>query len=166
MAIILEGVDCSGKTTFAEKLAEKTGFEIVKGSSFGISKLGADGMYEYMKKQIARENVIIDRSFYSNLVYGTKYNYPMMKTHHYYNLLELANITSVVVYLYASVGEISYRMKKRGDDMIDIEDIDDILIRYDRELSLFKPATMVAINTENISTDRATNMVKELYEAF
>lgn len=165
MAIILEGCDCTGKTTFAKKLAEKTGFEIVKGSSFEISKLGADEMYQFMFDLLKRKDVIIDRLYLSNLVYGAKYNYPMMTEEQYASLSDITNLFSLVVYLYAPVGVIQHRMLKRGDDMIVIEDIEDILNRYNEALyGEFRPRTVLLIDTSLVDIDKATNMVKELYK--
>lgn len=164
MAIILEGVDCSGKTTFAEKLAEKTGFEIVKGSSFETSKLGAAGMYKFMSDLLKRKDIIIDRLYLSNLIYGAKYNYPMMTRRQYAILSDMTNSFSLVVYLHAPVSVIQYRMLKRGDDMIEIDDIEDILNRYNEALyGEFRPRTVLSIDTSLIDIDKATNMVKELY---
>ena len=164
MAIILEGVDCSGKTTFAEKLAEKTGFEIAKGSSFETSKLGAAGMYKFMSDLLKRKDVIIDRLYLSNLIYGAKYNYPMMTRGQYAILSDMTNSFSLVVYLHAPVSVIQYRMLKRGDDMIEIDDIEDILNRYNEALyGEFRPRTVLSIDTSLIDIDKATNMVKELY---
>lgn len=165
MAIILEGCDCTGKTTFAKKLAEKTGFEIVKGSSFEISKLGADGMYQFMFDLLKRKDVIIDRLYLSNLIYGAKYDYPMMTEEQYASLSDMTNLFSLVVYLYAPVSVIQHRMLKRGDDMIEIEDIEDILNRYNEALyGEFRPRTILSIDTSLIDIDKATNMVKELYK--
>jgi len=164
VAIILEGVDCSGKTTFAEKLAEKTGFEIVKGSSFKTSKLGAVRMYKFMSDLLKRKDIIIDRLYLSNLIYGAKYNYPMMTRWQYAILSDMTNSFSLVVYLHAPVSVIQYRMLKRGDDMIEIDDIEDILNRYNEALyGEFRPRTVLSIDTSLIDIDKATNMVKELY---
>ena len=164
MAIILEGCDCTGKTTFAEKLSEKTGFEIVKGSSFEISKLGADGMYQFMSDLLKRKDIIIDRLYLSNIIYGEKYGYPMMTEEQYASLSDMTDLFSLVVYLHAPVGVIQYRMLKRGDDMIEIDDIEDILNRYNEALyGEFRPRTVLSIDTSLIDTDKATNMVKELY---
>jgi len=161
---MLEGVDCSGKSTFAEKLAEKTGFEIVKGSSFEISKLGADGMYQFMSDLLKRKDIIIDRLYLSNIIYGEKYGYPMMTEEQYASLSDMTDLFSLVVYLHAPVGVIQYRMLKRGDDMIEIDDIEDILNRYNEALyGEFRPRTVLSIDTSLIDTDKATNMVKELY---
>lgn len=164
MAIILEGVDCSGKTTFAEKLSEKTRFEVIKGSSFNLAKLGADGMYQFMFDLLKRKDIIIDRLYLSNLIYGAKYDYPMMTEEQYASLSDMTDLFSLVVYLHAPIGVIQYRMLKRGDDMIKIDDIEDILNRYNEALySKFRPRTFLSIDTSLIDTDKATNMVKELY---
>lgn len=166
MPIILEGCDCVGKTTFAEILAEKTGYEILKGSSFEISELGADGMFKHMMELLDKKNVIIDRFFYSNLVYGKLYNYPMMTEEQYDELVDKLDKTGLVVYLHAPSGVIKYRMKNRGDDMIKADNIDAILNEYQNVLvGDFRPKMQLTIDTSNSDFNVATAMVKEFIEA-
>lgn len=165
MAIILEGSDCTGKTTFAEKLSEVTGFKIVKGSSFEISELGADGMFEHMLGLLNREDIIIDRFLYSNLVYGELFNYPMMTPTQYDSLVERLDETSLLVYLHASIGTIKYRMNNRGDDMIKVENIEDIVNKYNEVLyGDFRPSTMVSLETTLSNADGEANMIKMMYK--
>lgn len=160
MAIILEGCDCTGKTTVAEKLSKKTGFEIVKGSSFEISQL--DNMFEYMMN-LLKKDVIIDRFYFSNLVYGDKYGYPMMKNYEYKELA-WASRNSLVIYLYAPSITIKQRMIERGDDMISYKDIEDILRRYEEALYQYNCAPILSIDTSVIKLDKAVNMIEQLYK--
>lgn len=165
MIIVLEGCDAVGKTTFANMLAEKTGYEIVKGSSFEISELGAFGMYEHMWELLDRDNIIIDRFLYSNLVYGSLYNYPMMQPVQYFSLVQKLNRTSLVVYLHAHQHIIAERMTNRGDDMIKVEDIGKILDRYNNNINgVFMPKTMLSLDTTNSDFNIATGMVKEMID--
>lgn len=128
--IVLEGCDCAGKSTFAKMLSEKNGYEIVKGSSFEISELGADGMFEHMMSLLDRENIIIDRFFWSNLVYGKLFNYPMMSKQQYNKLKEKMERKALLIYIEAPVPLLKQRMKQRGDDMIKVDNIEDILAEY------------------------------------
>lgn len=163
MIIILEGCDCTGKTTFAEMLSQKTGFEIVKGSSFEISELGDFGMYEHMWNLLDKDNIIIDRFLYSNLVYGSLYNYPMMQPMQYMSLVQKLNRTSLVVYLQASQFVIAERMASRGDDMIKIQDINRILDSYNANINgIFMPKAMLSLDTTNSDFNIATAMVNEI----
>lgn len=161
--IVLEGCDCVGKTTFAEMLAKKTGYEIVKGSSFEISELGADGMYEHMMELLDRDNIIIDRFFYSNLVYGKLYRYPMMDVSQYMNLATKLNQRALLVYLQASPFIIAERMAKRGDDMIKIADINGIVEEYSNEITgRFMPKMMISLDTTISDFNIATGMINEI----
>ena len=165
MIIVLEGCDCVGKTTFAEMLSEKTGYEVVKGSSFEISELGADGMFEHMMSLLDRDNIIIDRFFYSNLVYGKLYDYPLMTIDQYIQLSIKLNKRALVIYLNAQPHVIAERMLSRGDDMIKVEDINKILDGYNKDINgLFMPKTMLSLNTTNSNFNIATAMVKEIVE--
>jgi thymidylate kinase len=163
--VILEGSDCVGKTTFAELLSEKTGYEVVKGSSFEISELGADGMFEHMMSLLDRDNIIIDRFLYSNLVYGKLFDYPMMTPEQYDTLVEKMDTKALAIYLHAPVGVIKHRMANRGDDMIKAENIQDIVDEYIKVMyGDFRPKTKLVLDTSNSNFNFATAMVKEMIE--
>lgn len=163
MAIILEGCDAVGKTTFAEILAKKTGFEVVKGSSFEISELGADGMFKHMMELLDRDDIIIDRFLYSNLVYGRLFDYPMMTPSQYDQLVEKLDETSLLVYLHAPQEIIKWRMEKRGDDMIEPKDIADILSSYMIELYTdYRPSLMISFDTTDTDFERETDLITDI----
>lgn len=165
MNIVLEGCDCVGKTTFAQMLSQKTGYEIVKGSSFQIAELGQDGMFEHMMGLLDRDNIIIDRFFYSNLVYGKLYNYPMMNIMQYAKLTTKLNKKALVIYLQASPFVIKERMATRGDDMIKAQDIDKILDTYNEDINgLFMPKAMLSLDTTQSDFNIATAMVAEMVD--
>ena len=168
MIVILEGCDCVGKTTFAQMLAEKTGYEIVKGSSFEIAELGQFGMYEHMFELLDRDNIIIDRFLYSNLVYGSIYDYPMMLPIQYLSLVQKLNKVGMVVYLHAHESVIRGRMESRGDDMIKTYDISRILDTYNHNINgVFSPKMMLSLNTNESDLNDfniATSMVKEMID--
>jgi thymidylate kinase len=162
MIICLEGCDCVGKTTFAQMLSERTGYEIVKGSSFEISELGQEGMFKHMMELLDRDNIIIDRFFYSNLVYGLIYNYPTMTKEQFTKLNAKLNKTGLVVYLHAGEKVIRQRMASRGDDMIKADDINTILYYY--RLGMHgeqAPKTMISLETSDSDFKFATAMVSE-----
>jgi thymidylate kinase len=165
MIIVLEGCDAVGKTTFANDLSEKTGFEIVKGSSFEISELGADGMFNHMMELLDRKNIIIDRFFYSNLVYGKLFDYPMMTPEQYDRLVDKLDRKALMVYLHAPEGVVAYRMNNRGDDMIKVENIASILNEYiDVLYGDFRPKFKLVMDTTTMSTSSATSMIKEIVD--
>lgn len=166
--IVLEGCDCSGKSTFAQKLAEKLGYEIVKGSSFEISKLGQDGMFEHMSNLLDRENIIIDRFLYSNLVYGSLFDYPMMTPQQYDHLVEKLDEKAFLVYMYAHKDKLSYRMQSRGDDMVKVENIESILEKYRHEMfEDFRPSLSLNVDTTSFEdVDKAIDLVVNIANNF
>lgn len=133
--IILEGCDAVGKSSIAEDLARITGFETVKGSSFEISQLGEQGMFEYMMDLLDRENIIIDRFFWSNYVYGNLYDYPTMSDYQFTRLANKAERNALTVYITANHEVIKDRMRKRGDDMIKADEVNSILRKYEEVIS-------------------------------
>lgn len=162
--LIVEGCDAVGKDTFAEMLAKKINYEIIRGSSFEISKLGADGMFEHAMNILKqKDNIILNRSFYSNLVYGNLFDYPMMSPEQYDELVDKIDEKALVVYLHAPKGIIEYRMKNRGDDMIKVENIDDILAKYNEELfGDYRPSNMITIDTSQKDMSKAIDLVVKL----
>lgn len=154
-----------GKTTFAQELEKRTGYKIVKGSSFEISQLGQDGMFKRMMSMLELDNIIIDRFFYSNLVYGFLYNYPTMTQEQYMELSIKLNKKALVVYLQASPFAIKERMASRGDDMIKSNEVDAILDEYNSVMNgLFMPKTMLSLDTTKSNLNIATAMVAEIVE--
>lgn len=153
--IILEGCDAVGKTTFAKTISEKLNFNIVKGSSFEISELGRDKMFEYMMSLMSKDNIVIDRFVHSNLVYGSLFNYPQLSIEQYQKLIKKINDKALLVYLYADSDAIKKRINSRGDDRINVSHIDKILSSYDNVFmnNKFKPRTLLSIDTTGFHLD-------------
>jgi thymidylate kinase len=162
--IILEGCDAVGKSSIAEELARVTGFEIVKGSSFEISQLGVDGMYEYMMELLDRKNIIIDRFFWSNYVYGKKYNYPTMSDFQFIQLACKAQTKALTVYVTADRTTVQQRMNNRGDDMIKSDEVEDILKRYEEVISNPLTSQKMVLRFDNtyISNDCIASVISEV----
>lgn len=163
MIIILEGCDGVGKTTFAEKLSEETGFKVVKGSSFEIAELGTLKMFKYMNGILDIDNIIIDRFLYSNIVYGKLFNYPMMTDSQYRTLIKKMSKNSLLVYLHADRDEIAKRLSNRGDDMIKIGNIGDIIEGYNDALyNGYKPSSMLSIDTTNCGFSTMSSFIGKI----
>jgi cytidylate kinase len=73
MLIILEGNECNFKSTVAEKLSNLIGFNVVKGSSFEMSKTTNEELFNKFNQLSNLNRTIIDRFIYSNLVYASLY---------------------------------------------------------------------------------------------
>lgn len=161
--VILEGSDCVGKTTFAETLAKVTGYEIVKGSSFEISELGGDGMYEYMAELLSRDNIIIDRFYLSNLIYAKLYDYPTMTEEQFDNISFVADQVALTVLVTSPIPSIKYRMENRGDDMIKVEEVDAIVGAYYKEIfDDFRPSQFLSFDTTLTSTVEMAELVSKI----
>ena len=70
MIIILEGPDGSGKSMLAQKLAQQTGYMLMHRSQPKSEEDKARMMDEYKQVIKSGKNVIFDRCWYSEMVYG------------------------------------------------------------------------------------------------
>lgn len=162
MIIAIEGCDCAGKSTFAQALSEATGYEIVKGSSFTIAALGMDTMFEYMNNLLDRDNIILDRTFYSNIVYGKLFNYPVMSKEQCTKLHKKLFENGILIYLHADRDVIQDRMSVRGDDYVKIDNVDDILQKYSEVMcSEFAPTVMLSLDTAKIDYKKIISFIKD-----
>lgn len=137
--IIVEGCDCSGKTTLIKELHDKTGFEVVKGSDFKMAENGIEHMYNYMIDVFSKkENIILDRSFISNMVYAPLFDKNSLTYLQISNLIKKAMGKSFTIYLHSSPETIKERLIIRGDDYIKVENIEDIIESYDKTINILK----------------------------
>ena len=151
MIIIIEGADATGKDSMINNLSKLTNMEVVRGSSFEMSEKGADKMFEEAKKLLLEEkDLILNRSFYSNAVYGPMYKYPTMTDEQFNELNRIVEEVGVVYYLTADTGVIMDRLNARGDEDIKAEDIKDIQAGYKHMWNRFKPSSLVTIDVTHI----------------
>lgn len=120
MIIILEGPDGSGKTTLANTLSKQTGYFVLHRSQPKTEEDKARMMDEYMQVIKAGKNCIMDRSWYSEMVYGpvmrdaSVINYPQM----YALEKQLARVGGLVIYCTGSLQTLWKRCLARGEDYI------------------------------------------------
>lgn len=162
--IIIEGCDCAGKSTLAQELHKITGYEIVKGSSFEISQLGPEGMYKHMMQLLDRNNIIIDRFYLSNLVYGELYGYPMMKEYQFGDLTAKAELKALNVYVTAPEQVLKNRMRNRGDDKVKENEIASILAKYEEGMRnhLTNQPLVLRVDTGHVKAEKFASTVFEL----
>lgn len=122
MFILLEGPDASGKSTLAKQLSRSTGFE-VKHFSYPKSEEEKEHMYDMYANFIKENrNVIVDRCWYSEMVYG---NTIRDKSHISVDqMLMLENLVlhnggGFIIHCSAPIGVLWDRFSKRGDDYVD-----------------------------------------------
>ena len=139
MIIIIEGPDGSGKSTLAAQLSRQTGYTVVHRSS-PKSEEEKEQMLQ-MYKQAIREgkNVIFDRCWYSEMVYG-----PVMRDDHvisYPQMYELERMLAkkgcIVIYCTDTPEVLWRRATARGEDYItDQQTFVDICAAYDELMNV------------------------------
>lgn len=167
MNIVIEGVDCSGKSTVTESLSKKLGFKVKKGSSFEITAQGNEAMYSHFKHLAPLDNVVIDRFIYSNLVYATLFpEYPILSYSQRGYIERLIKENTIVLYLTADSNTIVNRIEKRGDEYIDTSHIKDILGTYETvmEDAASNGVTVIKYDTSVRSSNEIVDNVVRMIE--
>lgn len=120
MIIILEGPDGAGKTTLANRLARQNNYSVIHRKQPKSTKEKQNMMSEYLESIKNSNNVIFDRCWYSEMVYGpvmrdsSVISYPEM-----YSLeKELAKHGAIIIYATAQIPVLWQRCLKRGEDYI------------------------------------------------
>ena len=120
MIIILEGPDGSGKSTLAEQLHRQTGYQLLHRTQPKNEEDKKRMMDEYIQVMKAGKNVIMDRAWYSEMVYGpvmrdtSVITFPQM-----YELERLAAKNgAIVIYCTAPEATLWKRCMRRGEDYI------------------------------------------------
>ena len=135
MIIILEGPDGSGKTTLAKYFSDKLGYEIKHRSNPKTQKEKDEMMQSYKDDIMNEENIIWDRGFHSELVYG-----PIKRDKTYISIdqmLELEKDLSIkgtmVIYCTDEIQTLWKRCTSRGEAYIkNIDELQVIKDGYDQ----------------------------------
>lgn len=120
MIFIIEGPDGSGKSTLAETLAKQTGYPVVHMSNPKTEEEKANMLNEYLGIIESGRNVIFDRCWYSEMVYGpimrgaSVINYPSM----YMLESKLAKRGAMIIYCTDKPKTLWRRATKRGEEYI------------------------------------------------
>ena len=178
MLIILEGVDCSGKTWMAERLLKQIPNTIIM--KHGTKPKSADpkqqmtlkSTYEHMYDMAVLSeaqgfNVIFDRYFLSELVYAPiKRDYDpkieYVPGEYYWELEEkILQLSHLLVYVYADIDIIKSRLESRGDDYIVDQDLPLLQQGYDLLVSKTRLCQMT-IASSDLSIDVILNYIDYL----
>ena len=139
MIIILEGPDGSGKTTLANIIQKQTGYELIHFSN-PTSEIQRTAMFDrYVAAIKGHKNLILDRSWYSEMVYGPILREASCINHYQMYELEklLAKKGALVIYASADIETLWSRCEKRGEDLIkDKVKLVNISKAYDRLFSI------------------------------
>ena len=121
MIIIIEGPDGSGKTTLANKLAKRTGYMLLHRSQPKSEEEKKKMMAEYLQVIDSGENVIMDRCWYSEMVYG-----PVMRDASVISYPEMYELEKrickkgggIIIYCTDRPDVLWNRCQERGEDYI------------------------------------------------
>lgn len=120
MIIIVEGPDGSGKTTLANKIAKQNGYIMLHRSQPKTEEEKQNMMAEYLQVIKAGKNVVMDRCWYSEMVYG-----PIMRDASvitYPEMYELEKLLckkgALLIYCTDKPEVLWKRCQERGEDYI------------------------------------------------
>lgn len=118
--IIIEGPDCSGKSTLADRLKNRLHWD----SKYLRHKKG-DQFTRYLK-EYAEKEIIFDRAHFSEEVYSQIWRGGSPFTEKEKNLLdEVAEINSLIIFALPPLGEMHSRYKSRNfDQQISLKELD------------------------------------------
>jgi thymidylate kinase len=132
MHIIIEGVDCTGKTSLVNHLKEKYNIEVVK-----FSQPKGDPYQEYIDFAYYHKTpAILDRFYLGELAYG-----PVKRGKSGLNKVKMTNIEVALhmhntfnIYCFTNEEEIKKRFKTRGESFLTEDEIAPILHEYSKAL--------------------------------
>ncbi len=157
MLIILTGPDGSGKSTLANKLAEQTGFEIEHRTKPKDDAEKLAMMEMYREAIISKRDVILDRAWYCEMVYGDimrDKSYISIDQMHELEDLVSNNGGGIVIHCTDETNKLWDRCMERGEGYIqDYETLANIKYMYDW-LMHFVPHTIPVVRytiNENLS---------------
>ena len=134
MIIIIEGIDGSGKSTLAKQISAQSGYPIIHRVQPKTDDDKATMMASYEKLTKSSKNVILDRSWYSELAYApvmrdkTIISYRQM----YQLEMDMAKRGAIIVYCTGKIDELWKRAHSRGEEYITSrEDFNEIYENYE-----------------------------------
>lgn len=135
MIIIIEGPDGAGKTTLANYLSKQLGYPIKHRSKPKTEEEKQQMSQSYIDDIKSNQNIIWDRCFYSEMVYG-----PIMRDQSYISMAQMHEMEqmlkftgALVIYCTDETWNLWERCNTRGETYItSVEQIDAIKTAYDK----------------------------------
>jgi thymidylate kinase len=136
LMIMLEGNECTFKSTIGKILADKLNIPLEQGSSFEIAKKTRKDLFEYYTSRACRPgDIIYDRFMYSNRTYAQLYpgvSLLSLDQVEYIENLIRENHTPLVVYCYGENRDLISRLSARGDKDVKVREIPIITRKFDQ----------------------------------
>lgn len=134
MIMIFEGPDGGGKSTFAQTMAKHTKYKLYCRSNPRSESENLAMLEDYFRICDNERNFLMDRAWYSNLVYGPIMENQAVYTFEQMYALEklLINKGAVIFYCTGDPGKMWDRAKARGEDYITNDIFVDICDAYDK----------------------------------
>ena len=154
MIIITVGIDCSGKSTLIEKLAEELDYIILRGSSFELTagKTNQE-LFDTFVGLTDVDNVVFDRFTYCNYCYAPLYDDYSVLTEEQVRFIERElKGEAIVIHLTADTETIKQRFETRGEEYVSVDKIDTIKSSYN-EILANADLPVYTYNTSIISTE-------------
>lgn len=166
MVIIVDGLDCSGKSTVYNKLYDTVNKAyFIKDSYPGPSDQERIDRFNSFCRRVKEPYLYIyDRAtVIDDPVYEYRFN---QRDSILDGLLDESMFENVLVFHFTvEKEEWIRRMKARGDKYIDLDEYDDILNTYNRYYERYKPRVEV-IDTTDINPDQAYDIVLDKINKF
>lgn len=164
MILIIDGNELNYKTTICNKLADKLGYKVIKGSSFEQSTCSHDELFgKFLDIIVGNENVIVDRYIYSNLTYAPLYEGFAMINNGERRLIEsmMEIAKAKLIYLHTDTEVLEQRYEQRGDKDVDKEKLATINDKFNEvmENTNYK---FYSFDTNKFTSDQIVDMILKL----
>lgn len=163
MNILIEGCDCTGKTTLANLLKTRDNYQLLK-SNAPPANLTSTQQYEHLREEYRRgiellntsDNICFDRFLLGEAIYAP------LKRGYYPDYIrqfeETISDNTALVLLYADTDTV----KSRFDGQFITEDeIPYVLYRFNKEFNLSRIRNKVKIDTGVFNEEEVYRLVKE-----
>lgn len=163
MKIIIEGCDCSGKSSIAASLGTQLGLPLRE----RIERMKPEKAVFAHMKDLSGPSQILDRCYfisdtvYEPLMSGNNSIFDTVRN----EIEEFTAEQSIIIYVYCSDEELKARYMVRGDEL---QSFDTIMAAHRRYREFFNNTSMphIRLDTTNLNASQAASKIKKLIGGF